>query len=208
MRQFTKYPQRIVAAVQSLDTLSLDEACLIARDSSDQRMLNKIWKLYPNDRSVAETLSYNPYTPSKILEEIYQEYPFDANNTFKNHVVLSAIAMNPNTPQHILMELLETAQGDHAGLQPSAACNPNFPADVLLSRIDSFSPSSREAIAMINHDPDVLSHLADDSDFRVRREVAMNRSTPDNVLNQLANDENEFVRASVNRARNIQSYFD
>lgn len=104
------------------------------------------------------------------------------------------VAMNANTPLHLLRSLADDPEVTYAVLRNASA-----PIEVLRDHSTSDKDVSLRALVGANESTpaDVLTTLTFDTDLRVRESVAANPSAPVDLLGRLALEDDEGVRSEV-----------
>lgn len=78
------------------------------------------------------------------------------------------------------------------------AVHPNLPDSIQGKLSDSNIMEVRRSIAWSTKSQEILKNLSVDKNWEVRQAVAMNKSTPTEILNKLQTDNNEYVRDMAN----------
>ncbi|MFB7891191.1 hypothetical protein ACFC1I_03205 [Microbacterium sp. NPDC056044] len=107
---------------------------------------------------------------------------------YSSEAVLEALADNPRTSPATLAQLVRRGALGSAGLLPVLlAENRNTPVESLIALSNARNPSARRAVAMNPSTPDeILAHLASDSVVDVVKEVVANEQTRPGVLATVA----------------------
>ena len=198
MRQYTKYPKPILAAVESLDTLKGNELYSAIQNTSNVRLLRRLFEEFKRDPYAQDAFCKNPNTPLDIAQQIINnsEDPWARSNRIyalarwsKNPELLTQIfheypqqidslSYNSNLPDSIAKQMLDHTNPGIVGRALS-----HFPA----SEIDVSSLNSSSAAALADHtnDPETLKLLSNLNDYRVVKKIANNDNTPESVLQKL-----------------------
>ena len=119
-----------------------------------------------------------------------------------NWLVRNNIAINPSTPEELLIYLSADRIMD---VRATAAQNPRTPAEALATLAKDKSWEIREAVARNPKlDGKILDELADHWSWLVREAVAKNSNTPTETIERLAQDPDQSVQKAA-RERNRAS---
>lgn len=155
------------------------------------------------------SIANNPNTPAPQLEDLV------ASTDDKE--ILKTIALNPNSPPKLLIELAADYLDEIAnnpGLELIIVEQPDFidrlysnfaekrfhgqlslPKSFLIWGVDSSNSNCRMAVGMNKNTPkDLLKKLSQDPVTMVRAAVASNQNSPNSVLNELTKDSDLYVR--------------
>lgn len=142
-------------------------------------------------RELAESLRVS----SDVLEFLSKDYSFN---------VKRALAKNPHTPEDALRVL---AEDDDLGVRKAVAQHPHTPEDALNKLAEDPNDSVRWEVVENERTPQslktsILRALAQSADKHLKRNVAEHPSTPEDALEILAKDDDEYVRAAsaINQA--------
>lgn len=108
------------------------------------------------------------------------------------------MAVNPNTPSHVLEELM--SEGAPTELLERIAEHPRATSEILAQLAEHDDPEVRAAVADNKNASDsILAALAEDTSPDVRYSLAENPNLPLAVLKTLTEDENPFVAHRAQR---------
>ncbi|HAX78427.1 MAG TPA: hypothetical protein DCY88_22020 [Cyanobacteria bacterium UBA11372] len=146
------------------------------------------------------TLSENPNTPSKVLEQIFTLL----QPTFKHPNAgeyLVNVASHQNLPVNLVEEL---ALNKNSRLRAAIGRNPSTPVHILRKLAEDPNITVLKAVAQNSNTPvDILIRFVVNPDFLVRMSLASNVKAPIVILESLVNDELELVRANL--AKNVSA---
>lgn len=182
------------ASLKILDMLARDESSYVRfgleqNPQAPQSALRTCYEMY----GVSLHLAENPNTPQDILEECSRDE--DAS-------VRSAVARNQNTSTDVLRNL---ADDSNASVRATVADNPNTPQEVLERLSLEESEVVRNSVAKnpsITHA--IATELFADKE-EVQEGLALNPSTPKEILDKLSKEEDEYIRTFVASNRNTSS---
>ncbi len=181
---------------------------------------------YDLRNTIQKSIAKNPSTPTELLTDIFNA----SLGRVMGHSVQTQLAKNPNLPLEIIEVL---ASSDSSMVRGVISANPATPASlveklaededvfvkmyVFRGNFNKLSPSAikrlsededlnvRASVAYHSKDPELLEKLSNDPMPFVRQKVAINKVTPENTLEKLKNDKDQFVRArSEENLRNRQ----
>ncbi|WP_275040682.1 hypothetical protein [Prochlorococcus marinus] len=107
----------------------------------------------------------------------------------ENWEVRQAIALNPQTPSDVIEQLRDDDDSD----VQEAVLNRQLPVD--WRQLDE--AEKIEKLQEENVGPDILKAFAKSSNWRIRAAVASNENTPEDVLKQLAKDDDSDVQEAA-----------
>ena len=142
------------------------------------RELSKEWRDLDDDERLDKLKEDN--VPTNILEILSKN---------SNWEIRKAVALHENTPEEVIQKL---ANDDDSDVQ-EAIQQRQLPND--WRELDE--DEKIEKLQEENVDPDILKTFANSSNWRIRTAVASNKNTPEDVLKQLAKDDDEDVQVAV-----------
>lgn len=144
---------------------------------------------------VREQVAKNINTPSYILEILAQ-----GNN---DHNIKTAAGNNPNTPEAVLRNMVET---ESSLVLLGVASNKSLPEDILMVLLAHKRKIIRIGVVQHSNMPvDMLNMLAKSSDRWIRFSVAKNKTTPLELVHLLATDKSKLVRDKANEILSMRA---
>ena len=142
------------------------------------RELSKEWRDLDDDERLDKLKEDN--LPTNILEILSKS---------SNWEIRKAVALHENTPEEVIQKLANDNDSD----VQEAIQQRQLPND--WRELDE--DEKIEKLQEENVDPDILKTFANSSNWRIRTAVASNKNTPEDVLKQLAKDDDEDVQVAV-----------
>lgn len=179
------------ASLRILDTLARDESSYVRygleqNPQAPQSALRTCYELY----GVSSNLAENPNTPKDILEECSRAE--DAN-------IREAVARNESTSPDVLNML---ANDSSEYVRATVAENPNTPQETLERLSYDESKAIRHSVAK---NPSITRAIATElfaDTEEVHEGLALNPSTPKEILDKLAKAVDEYIRIYVASNKN------
>lgn len=179
------------ASLKILDALARDESSYVRygleqNPQAPQNALRTCYELY----GVSSDLAENPNTPQDILEECARD---------EDSSTRSAVARNKSASNDVLNML---ANDSSESVRATVAENPNTPQEALERLSFDESEYVRKSVAKnpsITHA--IATELFADTE-EVREGLALNPSSPKEVLDRLAKEEDEYIRIYVASNKN------
>jgi hypothetical protein len=136
-------------------------------------ILNKA--ISTHDIEVLSKLAKNSNTPAINLIRIFDTCKKSVRDySPREYIVFDSLALNPNTPQEVLVILAESR-----GVRDMVATNPNTPAEILRRLSKDSKDAVRYQVARNPNTPiEILETLSQDSDNLVREEAVRNYQRP------------------------------
>lgn len=136
-------------------------------------ILNKA--ISTHDIEVLSKLAKNSNTPAINLIRIFDTCKNNVTDySPSEYIVFDSLALNPNTPQEVLIILAESR-----GVRDMVAINPNTPVETLQRLSKDSEHAVRYQVARNPNTPiEILQALSQDSDNLVREEAVRNYQTP------------------------------
>jgi hypothetical protein len=127
----------------------------------------------------------------EILEQLIKASGFKRDGRMQLIMVIKCIAVNPETPVHVLNAL---AYHRMVEVLERVAENRNTPPEVLAKLAQHYSAAVRAAVADNPNVPEqVLWLLAGDESVDVRYQIAENGNLPRMIIESLTKDDNAYV---------------
>ena len=142
------------------------------------RELSKEWRDLDDDERLDKLKEDN--VPTNILEILSKN---------SNWEIRKAVALHENTPEEVIQKL---ANDDDSDVQ-EAIQQRQLPND--WRKLDE--DEKIEKLQEENVDPEILKTFANSSNWQIRTAVASNKNTPEDVLKQLAKDDDSDVQEAV-----------
>ena len=141
-------------------------------------------------------IAKHPHTSVDVLRTLWE-----SDIAYWGNTLAKDMAMNPNTPEDILMKIADSRSADEFILARLAE-NPNVPEPLRKGMLKKLSVSGnvsirRRAAANPLTEKDVLQTLSHEEDIGVALGVAKNPGTPDSVLRALSHDKNSNIVFAV-----------
>ena len=153
MKQFRRYP--ILAAVETIDNLSLQELLVIAQNTSSPKLLSRLSNI--DDDSLKGYVVCNSNTPEQVL----RKFANDPSYKYK-HLIL----FNPNVPKDIVTTLINTLSYEQIAV---AALNTKVPTVLeALSKHPDFWLRAQAALSLHTPEHVLQAMAAHDTDKGVR----------------------------------------
>lgn len=164
------------------DIGAIDRSLLDILDSLDELYFNK----YGRTKTSLFDIASAPNTPEDIFKQII-ELP-----NFRKYCLALLINENSKLSESILKELLEDR---NKKIREAIIYHPN----ISFTALQEFYARQKEATKNIN----IIAAMAEDTDYKVRIQVAANPETPIEILLKLAKDKDANVRFAVAKNQNI-----
>lgn len=182
------------ASLKIMDTLAQDESSYVRygleqNPQAPQSALRICYQMY----GVSSHLAENPNTPQDILEECARD---------EDKSTREAVARNKNTPPDVLNML---ANDSSEYVRATVAENPNTPQETLEHLSLDESEAVRHSVAK---NPSITRAIATElfADTEgVHEGLALNPSTPTEILDKLAKEEDEYIRVFVASNKNTSA---
>ena len=203
-------------------------------DKLSQRVLKKLDEDSNNRtfREILISILHNCNTSAKTISNIFNKI----NSNIKYNILryFQAIALNHNTPSHIIEKIYDSEHHKHLktyiaqhpntsenllrklysasnfnfDLGYSLVSNANTPCDILLDIIPKYDWGIKRDLAQFNHRiPDnILQTLIDDEQVEVKAALATNSCLPISIIERFACSEIDVIREGVSKNPKAPAY--
>lgn len=167
-----------------------------SQDTSEQVLTNLADEV---DFEIKAAIAANPKTPAEILKKIangdFLSYGQDQENKIK-----AAIAANPSAPEAVLRDFKRSSALPE--ILASLATNPNLPEDIITDFIIKGTDKTKASLASNESltEENFTSLYKKAKDYETAMALARNPKTPIEILQNLANGNNNEIKHQASKA--------